>query len=98
MLRRSIWHFVTCLLQGLPKTGFPLIFHGSTGQEMQEANSPSFFNPMEITDIKDYVQDLMDIKSPRVLAKDNGIISPYHQQVKRKLILINLFFALGLVN
>ena len=65
---------------------------------MQEANSPSFFNPMEIADILHYVQDLMDIKSPRALAEDIGIISPYHQQVKQKLILINLFFALGLVN
>lgn len=33
--------------EGLLKEQFPLIFHGVQGEDMQEGNSPSWFNPVE---------------------------------------------------
>ena len=41
---------VNSLLQwpGLPKKGFPIIFHGIIGQDLREENSPSFFNLEEV--------------------------------------------------
>ena len=37
-----------CHWEGLPRRGFPLVFHGVVGEDMQEGNSPSWFNPVEI--------------------------------------------------
>lgn len=70
--------------QGLPTKGFPMVFHGVNGEDEREANSPSWFNRQEIMVVIDYVDQLMDCKSPRVNAESIGIISPYHQQVCTK--------------
>ena len=66
----------------MPTAGFPLIFHGVQGEEEREARSPSWFNTDEVMRVVNYVEKLMDCKSPRVKAGQIGIISPYHQQVK----------------
>ena len=68
--------------------GFPIIFHGVVGKDEQEARSPSWFNINEIDIVADYVEKLMDCRSPRVRADMIGIISPYHQQVRILLILL----------
>ena len=36
----------------LPNEGFPLIFHGVQGEDMQEGNSPSWFNPVEALQVR----------------------------------------------
>ena len=38
---------VMCQWEELPSRGFPLIFHGLESEDMQEGNSPSWFNPIE---------------------------------------------------
>ena len=40
-----------CDWEGLPHKGFPLLFHGVTGEDMREGNSPSWFNPVEIVQV-----------------------------------------------
>ncbi|KAF6019934.1 MOV10 [Bugula neritina] len=72
-----------CRWEGLPTPGFPMIFHGIVGEEKQEKASPSWFNPNEIDLVGHYVQLLMECKSPKVEPHQIGVISPYHQQVKK---------------
>ncbi|XP_067932378.1 putative helicase mov-10-B.1 [Watersipora subatra] len=72
-----------CNWEGLPQKDFPLIFHGVNGKEDREASSPSWFNVHEVGVVQDYVRELMESRSPTVSNWHIGIISPYHQQVKK---------------
>jgi len=45
--------------EDLPKKHFPLIFHGIVGKDEQEKRSPSFFNIVEATRVKDYCISLL---------------------------------------
>ena len=68
----------------LPKRGFPIIFHGVEGEDMREANSPSWFNPDEAQYVKMYVDLLVKgTRKIRCMAKEIGIITPYHRQVQK---------------
>jgi helicase MOV-10 len=68
----------------LPKRGFPMIFHGVEGEDMREANSPSWFNPDEAQCVKMYVDLLVkDTRKNRCKPEDIGIIAPYHKQVQK---------------
>ena len=68
----------------LPKRGFPIIFHGVEGEDMREANSPSWFNPDEAQYVKMYVDLLVrDTRKNRCKPEDIGIITPYHKQVQK---------------
>ena len=45
--------------------------------------SPSYFNPQEVSLVKDYVKELMNAKGiKKIKASDIGIITPYRKQVK----------------
>lgn len=46
---------VMCQWEELPKKGFPLIFHGLESEDMQEGNSPSWFNPIEALQVCLYI-------------------------------------------
>ncbi|KAF6019931.1 MOV10 [Bugula neritina] len=72
-----------CNWEGLPSKNFPLIFHGVDGKEEQEDKSPSWFNRFEVMQVLSYAQDLLKCKSLKVTPDHIGIISPYHQQVKK---------------
>lgn len=72
-----------CNWDGLPKKGFPLIFHGIEGKDEREGNSPSFFNTAEATTVIKYVRELLDVKSFGLEPKEIGIISPYRKQVSK---------------
>ena len=68
----------------LPKRGFPIIFHGVEGEDMREANSPYWFNPDEEQYVKMYVDLLVKgTRKNRCMAKEIGIITPYHRQVQK---------------
>jgi superfamily I DNA and/or RNA helicase len=68
----------------LPKRGFPIIFHGVEGEDMREANSPSWFNPDEAQYVKMYVDLLVKgTRKNRCMAEEIGIITPYHRQVQK---------------
>jgi len=60
---------------------FPVIFHAITGKDEREAASPSFFNPMEVSQVKRYVEALFEDRRLRLTDDHIGIISPYNAQV-----------------
>ena len=82
-----------CTWKGLVTQGFPLIFHGVVGEENQEASSPSFFNPEEISLVCDYVKHLKETRGSCSVnvEKDVGIITPYRKQVCSILIISAMF-------
>ncbi|XP_067932453.1 putative helicase MOV-10 [Watersipora subatra] len=69
-----------CNWEGLPRKGFPLIFHGVNGEEEQEGNSPSWFNRFEVMQLILYLEKLFECKSPKIKPEHIGIITPYHKQ------------------
>ncbi|TFY71300.1 hypothetical protein EVG20_g1693 [Dentipellis fragilis] len=62
---------------------FPIVFHGMAGEDAREASSPSYFNVMEVMQVKQYVKDLLADKTHKINGKDIGIITPYHRQVQK---------------
>jgi len=68
----------------LPAKGFPMIFHGIHGTNEQEANSPSWFNIAECTQVLSYVQILVEGRGLNKVAPcDIGIVTPYAKQVEK---------------
>ncbi|XP_018597570.1 putative helicase mov-10-B.1 isoform X2 [Scleropages formosus] len=76
-----------CRWEYLPKKGFPVIFHGVTGKDEREGNSPSFFNTTEIEVLVDYLKKLLQTQGKKGLAtispREIGIIAPYRKQVEK---------------
>jgi helicase MOV-10 len=72
-----------CQWEHLLQKGFPIVFHGVEGEDMREARSPSFFNPMEVSMVIQYVTWLLDAPNiaPKVKAAHIGIVTPYRKQV-----------------
>ncbi|KAG8746581.1 hypothetical protein FRC10_004433 [Ceratobasidium sp. 414] len=67
----------------LGRAGFPIIFENIAGQDQQEKSSPSWFNPLEASRVKEYASMLRDLRRPHITTADIGIITPYNQQVRR---------------
>ncbi|KAI9530694.1 hypothetical protein NQZ68_000185 [Dissostichus eleginoides] len=76
-----------CGWEYLKNKNFPVLFHGVTGVDEQEGNSPSFFNVAEVEVLMDYVRKLMQTQGKKGLAtispSDIGIIAPYRKQVQK---------------
>ncbi|XP_064354277.1 helicase MOV-10 [Dromaius novaehollandiae] len=76
-----------CAWQELPREGFPVIFHGVSGEDKREAGSPSFFNTAEIEVLLGYLRKLLQSGGkggcPPVSPADVGVISPYRKQVEK---------------
>nr|KAG5690384.1 hypothetical protein BaRGS_002341 [Batillaria attramentaria] len=75
-----------CGWDTLPRTDMPVIFHAVIGEDMQEHNSPSFYNPQEISVLMTYIDRLVNKRSPKgTLIKEEhiGIITPYRKQVQK---------------
>jgi hypothetical protein len=50
----------SCLnVELLGPSRYPVIFSAVEGHDMREASSPSFFNPEEVLQVKEYVQQLL---------------------------------------
>ena len=45
---------------GLPRAGFPCVFHGLVGVDKREGRSPSFFNTEEVVVVVDYLDKLLN--------------------------------------
>ena len=69
--------------EGLPVKGFPLVFHGVVGEDMQEGNSPSWFNPVEALEVVKYVQALKDNMTFAPRLSELGVVTPYRKQVEK---------------
>ena len=66
------------LLTDRAKGRTPLLVHGVVGQDMREAESPSFFNPAEAVIVLDYISRLVD---EGVDPCEIGVVAPYRRQV-----------------
>ena len=64
----------------LPNPGFPIIFHSVEGENLREANSPSWFNPQEAELVLQYVHLLLNETKPPLKPSEIGIITPYARQ------------------
>lgn len=76
-----------CGWEYLKNKNFPLIFHGVTGLDDREANSPSFFNIAEVEVLMGYVRKLLETQGKKghstISPRDIGIIAPYRKQVQK---------------
>ncbi|KTG43417.1 hypothetical protein cypCar_00007987 [Cyprinus carpio] len=83
-----------CCWEHLPKTGFPVVFHGVMGKDEREANSPSFFNVTEIEVIVSYLNKLIQTQGkkglPKLSTSDIGIITPYRKQARLRMDIFTL--------
>ncbi|XP_038604939.1 helicase MOV-10 [Tachyglossus aculeatus] len=76
-----------CHWEGLPRQGFPIVFHGVLGEETREANSPSFFNAEEASTVVEYLHELLCSQpkkgQARLSPQHVGVISPCRKQVQK---------------
>nr|XP_053653522.1 RNA helicase Mov10l1-like [Cherax quadricarinatus] len=64
----------------LPSSSCPLLFHGVIGNNLQEGDSPSWFNAAEAFQVVRYTKSLIIFG---VKPQDIGIITPYRKQVEK---------------
>ncbi|KAH8102228.1 P-loop containing nucleoside triphosphate hydrolase protein [Cristinia sonorae] len=69
--------------QHLKNRKFPILFHAVAGEDQREASSPSFFNILELSLVKKYVELLKADRQVRITDNDIGIIAPYNAQNQR---------------
>jgi superfamily I DNA and/or RNA helicase len=72
-----------CKWEHLPEKGFPILFHSMTGENLREANSPSWFNPLEAQQVLVYVKLLLKETRPPLRPDEIGIITPYARQAQK---------------
>ncbi len=73
------WPGLTDAARAVPG-GFPLLFHGVTGEDKREGNSPSWFNPEEAQAVLEHVRAILEHRSAGVRQTDIGVVTPYHKQ------------------
>jgi len=82
-LTKSLCPFVTELFHLPNDRQYPIIFHGIEGKDRRENNSPSWFNPDEITVVFHYLKKLLEYRKSRLTFNDIGVITPYQKQVQK---------------
>lgn len=66
----------------LPNPKFPLLFYAVEGQDMRDADSPSFYNQYEISAVAELISHLTnEIKSLK--QSEIGVITPFYKQVQK---------------
>ncbi|XP_063977617.1 probable RNA helicase armi [Diachasmimorpha longicaudata] len=77
-------NLLEALREDLPERGPrkppAIVFHGVNGEDKQDADSPSWYNPAEATQVYLY---LLKLYEAGVRGEDVGVIAPYQKQVKR---------------
>jgi len=66
----------------LPMKDFPIIFHGIKGTEKRTRRSPSYYNILEASIVRDYCVKLTTDPARRIHPDEIGIIAPYRAQVR----------------
>ena len=78
----------------LPNPEVPVLFHGIKGEQCQEEDSPSWFNPVEAFQAVSYLRKVYELDGVGGVDPDDvGIVTPYRKQVER---IRRLVDALGL--
>ncbi|EFJ06221.1 hypothetical protein SELMODRAFT_430895 [Selaginella moellendorffii] len=72
-----------CEWDWLPNKKFPVLFIGVEGKDSREGNSPSWFNPEEVSKVMEVVRSLRDMRRNKPLPTEIGIITPYRKQVQK---------------
>ncbi|CAL4115825.1 unnamed protein product, partial [Meganyctiphanes norvegica] len=72
----------------LPNESFPLLFHGVVSDNLQEGDSPSWFNPAEAFQSVRYASSLISFG---LKPEEIGIITPYRKQISRIFKLLSTF-------
>lgn len=79
----QMWTHSLAKWEHLPQKGFPVLFHAVEGENMQESNSPSWFNPQEAEQVMCYVHLLISNTKPPLKPEEIGIITPYARQAQK---------------
>ncbi|KAH9059530.1 P-loop containing nucleoside triphosphate hydrolase protein [Lactarius vividus] len=66
----------------LPKKGFPVVFHSIKGRELRTRQSPSYYNVLEASVVRDYCQKLTQDRECKISVEDIGVVAPYKGQVR----------------
>lgn len=66
----------------LPNPKFPLLFYAVEGQDMRDADSPSFYNQHEIVAIADLISHLVN-ENQSIKQSEIGVITPFYKQVQK---------------
>ncbi|KAG8944210.1 hypothetical protein FRC03_002138 [Tulasnella sp. 419] len=66
--------------RGLPRQGFPIVFHAINGKDERQASSASFFNSDEASLVKKYIRDLRSDGRLRLNDSSIGVISSQGSQ------------------
>jgi helicase MOV-10 len=63
----------------LPKKGFPVIFHGIRGNQERTKSSPSYFNVLEASIIRDYCLKLVSDPERKIGKNepDSSVAAPF---------------------
>ena len=56
---REKTHRIVGRWNGLVNKDFPIVFHGISGRDEREKNSPSYFNKDEIIEVKEKIKSLL---------------------------------------
>ncbi|KAG9001258.1 hypothetical protein FRB93_012185 [Tulasnella sp. JGI-2019a] len=67
----------------LPNRMFPIVFHGVSGEDDRESDSPSYFNIAEVSVVAEYVDRLFRDTSHPLDIEEIGVIAPYSAQSKK---------------
>lgn len=67
----------------LASSGLPHHFSRHRWRNLQEGNSPSWYNPEEAIQVVEYVALLLKETKPPLKAEDIGIITPYNRQAQK---------------
>ncbi|KAH9825185.1 P-loop containing nucleoside triphosphate hydrolase protein [Melampsora americana] len=75
----------TCLerWEELPIGKIPIVFHNVPGEDLRESGSPSFFNLLEVVEVKRYIVSLKEDRRFRLTDQDIGVITPYNAQASK---------------
>ena len=60
---------------------FPVLFYGIEGEDLQEGDSPFFFNRIEAIALVKMISSLLKDKGVAINLQEIGVISPYYKQV-----------------
>ncbi|KAH9988790.1 P-loop containing nucleoside triphosphate hydrolase protein, partial [Russula compacta] len=66
----------------LPKKGFPIVFHGVKANEQRTKWSPSYFNILEASIVRDYCVKLIRDPERKIYPEEIAVLTPYKAQVR----------------